>query len=409
MGSRRVLFLTQWFEPEPIMKGLRFAQGLVDAGFEVEVATGFPNYPTGKLAPGYRLRPYASEMMEGIQVHRLFLVPSHDTSALGRAANYISFFLSALVFCMLQGRKFDVIYVYHPPITVGLAAAISGWTTRTPFILDVQDLWPESVVASGFNGADRIGGILARVCEFVYCRASLVVSQSRAMKEALVDRGVEPDKAVTIFNWADEETAKARGEFDVSVLGFEGHFNIVYGGNLGRLQDLETVIRAALLASRDVPNIKLTLVGDGVDRQRLSDLLEALSTPHVQLVGAVPQTQIGDIFAAADVLLLHLLDDPVFAVTIPSKAQFYMAMGRPILAGVHGEAADIVVGCGGGVAVIPQSVAAIAEGMVQLGKMSPVERARMGKRARAAYEAGFSYLIGMEATVACLSRPELTN
>ncbi len=203
MGSRRVLFLTQWFEPEPIMKGLRFAQGLVDAGFEVEVATGFPNYPTGKLAPGYRLRPYASEMMEGIQVHRLFLVPGHDTSALGRAANYISFFLSALVFCMLQGRKFDVIYVYHPPITVGLAAAISGWMTRTPFILDVQDLWPESVVASGFNGADRIGGILARVCEFVYCRASLVVSQSRAMKEALVDRGVEPDKAVTIFNWAD--------------------------------------------------------------------------------------------------------------------------------------------------------------------------------------------------------------
>ena len=409
MASRRGLFLTQWFEPEPIMKGLRFAQGLVDAGFEVEVATGFPNYPTGKLAPGYRLRPHASETMEGIQVHRLFLVPSHDTSGLGRAVNYISFFLSALVFCVLRGRRFDVIYVYHPPITVGLAAAISGLTTRTPFILDVQDLWPESVVASGFDGTHRLGGILARICEFVYRRSSMVVSQSRAMRGALFDRGLAPDKVVTIFNWADEETARARGEYDVSVLGFEGHFNIVYGGNLGRLQDLETVIRAALLASRDVPNIKLTLVGDGVDRQRLSDLVEALDTPHVQLIGAVPQTQIGDIFAAADVLLLHLLDDPAFAVTIPSKAQFYMAMGRPILAGVRGEAADIVVGCGAGVAVVPQDVAAMAAGMVQMAGLSSVERARMGERARAAYEVGFSYLKGMEATVTCLGRPELAR
>jgi glycosyltransferase involved in cell wall biosynthesis len=214
---------------------------------------------------------------------------------------------------------------------------------------------------------------------------------------------------VTIFNWADEDAARARGEYDVGALGFEGRFNIVFGGNLGRVQDLETVVRAALLAARDVPDIKLTLVGDGIERVRLAALIAELGIDHVQLVGAVPRTQIGDIFAAADVLILHLLDDPLFTITIPSKVQFYMAMGRPILACVRGEAADIVTGCGAGLAVAPQNIAAVAAGMVQMARLSPEERARMGQRARATYEASFSYAAAMKATSACLVRPELSK
>jgi glycosyltransferase involved in cell wall biosynthesis len=391
------------------MKGLRFAQGLIDAGFEVEVATGFPNYPTGRLAPGYRLRPYASEVMDGVLVHRLFLVPSHDTSGVGRATNYISFFLSALVFCLLRGRRFDAIYVYHPPITVGLAAAISGFVTRTPFVLDVQDLWPDSVTASGFGGARRLSGILGRLCAVVYRRAALVISQSRAMRATLIDRGVPAEKTVTIFNWADEDTAKARGEYDVSTLGFEGRFNIVFGGNLGRAQNLETVVRAALLAAREIPSIKLTLVGDGVERQRLAALIKDIGATNVQQVGSVPRTQIGDIFAAADVLILHLLDDQLFSITIPSKAQFYLAMGRPILACVRGEAADIVTDSGAGLATAPQDVRAVAAGMVRMARLSPEERGRMGDRARATYAASFSYATAMAATRACFERPELTK
>lgn len=409
MARRRVLFLTQWFEPEPIMKGIGFARGLVEAGFAVEVATGFPNYPTGKLAPGYRLRPYATEIMEGIRVHRLYLIPHHDHSSLGRAANYLSFFLSALLFCLLRVGRFDAIYVYHPPITVGLAAGISGLFTRTPFVLDVQDLWPDSVAASGFGGAGRMAGVLGRLCGFVYRRAALIVGQSRAMTEKLIERGVPSAKVMTIFNWADEDTARARGEYEVGALGFAGRFNIVFGGNLGRVQDLETVVRATLLAARDVPNIKLTLVGDGVERQRLAELITELGTAHLQLVEPVPRTQIGDIFAAADVLILPLIDDPLFEITIPSKAQFYLAMGRPILACLRGEAADVITNRGAGLAVAPQDVAAVAAGMVQMARLSPEERAAMGQRARATYEAEFSYASAMAATRACLERPELSK
>lgn len=406
---RRILFLTQWFEPEPIMKGVRFAQGLVAAGFDVEVATGFPNYPTGRLAPGYRLAPYASEIMEGVRIHRLFLVPSHDTSALGRAVNYLSFFLSALVFCVLRGRRYDVIYVYHPPITVGLAAAISGMATRTPFVLDVQDLWPDSVTASGIGGARRLGGVLAGLCRMVYRRAAVIVAQSQAMRKVLIARGVPAGKAITIFNWADEEAARARGEHDVRALGFEGRFNIVFGGNIGRAQDLDTVVRAAALAAEEVPDLLLTVLGDGVERDRIAALVRELGTAHVQLLAAVPRNQIGDIFSAADALVLHLRDEPLFEATIPSKLQFYLAMGRPVLACVRGEAADIVTEAGAGLAAAPQDVSAVAAAMVRMARMEPEERIRMGQRARAAYEANFSYAAAMAATAACLERPELSR
>lgn len=102
--------------------------------------------------------------------------------------------MSALVFCLLKGGRYDAIYVYHPPITVGLAAGISGVVTRTPFILDVQDLWPDSVAASGVDGARRLSGILGRLCGFVYRRAALVIGQSRAMTERLIERGFLPTR-----------------------------------------------------------------------------------------------------------------------------------------------------------------------------------------------------------------------
>ena len=209
--TRRILFLTQWFEPEPVIKGIEFVKALSAAGYEVEVATGFPNYPSGRLAHGYRLKHHQLEVIDGIRVHRLFLYPNHGVSSLGRAANYLSFFLSALVFCLIRARRFDAIYVYHPPITVGLAAALSGLFTRQPFLLEVQDLWPDSVGASGMAGTGNLAKILGPVCDFVYRRAAMVIGQSRGMTERLIERGVPRSKTATVFNWADEESARPGG------------------------------------------------------------------------------------------------------------------------------------------------------------------------------------------------------
>lgn len=390
MGGR-VLFLTQWFDPEPAMKGIGFMRGLIDQGLTVEVATGFPNYPSGRIATGYRLRPYQREIMQGVAVRRLWLWPSHDASSVGRIANYLSFFLSALIFCLLRGRRYDAIYVYHPPITVGLAAALGGMITRRPFVLEVQDLWPDSVAASGMSGTGRMARILGPICRFVYRRAAHVVGQSHGMTARLVQRGVPADRASTIINWADEDLARPSGTYPVETLGFEGRFNLVYGGNLGRVQGLETLIRAAERAGREVPGIQLTLIGEGVERDRLAALIEEAGASHVQLKPGVPQTQIGDVFAAADVLVLHLIDDPLFEITIPSKTQFYMAMGRPILIGVRGEAADMVTAANAGLAAPPGDVEAVAKAMIALARLPPSEREAMGQRARRAYLDHYSF------------------
>lgn len=402
MGAR-ILYLTQWFDPEPVVKGIKFVQALQDKGYSVEVLTGFPNYPSGKIAPGYRLGLYKLEVMKDVRVHRVFLYPSHDHSSFGRAINFLSFFLSTLVFCLFNGRRFDAIYVFHPPITVGLAAALSGFVTRRPFLIDIQDLWPDSVTASGMNGTRGMAKILGPMCDFVYRRAALVIGQSKAMTERLIERGATRARTATIFNWADEDAARPGGTFDIASLGFEGRFNFVFGGNLGRVQGLETLVHAATKAGREVPEIQLTLIGEGVERECLASLIAETGTDNVVLRSGVPQSQIGDVFAAADVLTLHLIDDPLFAITIPSKTQFYMAMRKPILIGVPGEAARIVTDAGAGVAVAPQDVDAMAAAMVRLARTPPEELARMGAGARAAYERDFSFAKAIQATAAALA------
>lgn len=401
MGAR-ILYLTQWFDPEPVVKGIKFAKALQDRGYSVEVITGFPNYPSGKIAAGYKLAPYRHEVVDGVRVHRVFLYPSHDHSSLGRALNFLSFFVSTLIFCLFNARRFDAIYVFHPPITVGLAAALSGFVTRRPFLIDIQDLWPDSVVASGMKGTGRLAKILGPICDFVYRRAALVIGQSRAMTECLIERGATRARTATIFNWADEDAARPRGTLDVASLGFEGRFNFVFGGNLGRVQGLETLVHAAKKAAREAPEIQLTLIGEGVEKQNLAKLIAEAGADNVVLRPGVPQSQIGDVFAAADVLTLHLIDDPLFAITIPSKTQFYMAMGKPILTGVPGEAARIVTDAGAGVAVAPQNVDAMADAMVRLARTSPETLARMGAAGRAAYERDFSFASAIRATAAAL-------
>lgn len=393
--ATRVLYLSQWFPPENGAVGLQVVKGLIERGYEVEALTGFPNYPSGKLSAGYRLAPYMRDVMDGVPVHRVFLHPSHDRSSLGRALNYLSFFASSLVFCLLNARRFDVIYVYHPPITVGLAAALSRYITKRPFILEVQDLWPDSVAASGMKGTKILAQILHPICRFVYRRAALVLGQSDGMAKRLVERGVSKNKCGVIFNWANESAARANGLYDLESLNFKGRFNFVYGGNLGAVQGLDSLMRATHRLAEIAPQIQLTLVGDGVERARLAALLQELGAKNIQLLPGVPQAEIGDILAAADVLVTHLKDDPLFEITIPSKTQFYLAMGKPILVGVRGESANIVTAAGAGMAMEPENEEAIATALHAMAMLPREQLDRMGQQSRATYVERFSFKSAM--------------
>lgn len=396
----RILYLTQWFEPEPnIVKGLAFVRALQGAGHEVTVVTGFPNYPTGRLYPGYRLRPIGRETVEGVSVVRLPLYPSHDASSLRRSLNFLSFFVSSAIYCASRAGRFDLIYAYHPPITVGLAAAIAGWLRRVPFVLDVQDLWPDTLGVSGMRGAARLSRPIGLLCRLAYRAAAAIIAQSVGMARMLSERGGRPERIQVIHNWATRASDPPAGSSRTARA--ERRFTIVYGGNFGRAQGLETVIEAARLVSRQADHIEVRLIGEGVDAARLREL--AASVPGLRIEPAVSQEEIETVFARADALLLHLRDEPLFRVTIPSKVQAYLSSGRPIVAAIAGEAADLLGRSQAALVAPPQDPQALAAAIQRIAAMPGAERDRMGAAGRRFYLAEFSFERGIERTLAVIA------
>jgi glycosyltransferase involved in cell wall biosynthesis len=196
----RILMLTQWFDPEPTFKGLTFAKALRERGHEVEILTGFPNYPGGKVYPGYRIRPFQREVMEGIPVIRVPLYPSHDNSAIRRVANYATFALSAAAIGTAAVKPADVMYVYHPPATVAFPAMLIGSIRRIPFVYDIQDLWPDTLGATGMVNNKSLLKMVGRWCRWTYRAAARIVVLSPGFKELLVARGVPREKIEVIYN-----------------------------------------------------------------------------------------------------------------------------------------------------------------------------------------------------------------
>jgi colanic acid biosynthesis glycosyl transferase WcaI len=394
----RIAYLTQWFEPEPnIVKGLAFVRALQADGHEVTVITGFPNYPEGKIYPGYRLRLLQRETIDGVRILRLPLYPSHDRSSLRRSLNFLSFFVSCFVYLMIHRSRYDLAYVYHPPITVGLAAALAGLFRRLPFVLDVQDLWPDTIAATGMPGAARFVAPLGACCGFVYRRACAIITQSRGIRQALIDRGVPQAKVSYIPNWAAAEFEELPFRRSAAE-----PFTLVYGGNLGRAQRLDHVLKAAAILSRQSPDIRIDLFGSGVEEAALRQEAKSLGLQNVRFNGRVTQPEIIRVFAAADALLLHLGDDPLFAITIPSKTQFYLAMGRPIVAAVNGEAAEVLRESGAALVVPPGDPVELAGAIRQLADLAPDLREAMGTNGGSYYRRNLSFSRSKDRTIALL-------
>jgi lipopolysaccharide/colanic/teichoic acid biosynthesis glycosyltransferase len=398
----RILYATQWFEPEPILKGISFAKLLRTHGHDVRVVTGFPNYPGGRLYPGYRVKLLRRDTMDDIPVDRVPLFPSHSRSAFGRILNYVSFAASLTVYGLVTWRRPDVMYVYHPPLTVGLAAGVVALVRRIPFVVAIHDLWPETLEATGMISNRVVLRIVGWLCHWVYARADRIVVVSPGFKRSLVEKGIPESKIDVVYNWPNEADAQRRGESNLAAFALEGRFNIVYAGNMGGAQGLDTVLRAAKIVESAAPQVQFILVGEGIDADNLRVCAAEMAARSVRIMRRVPPSEIGDLLAAADVLLVHLKDAPLFRVTIPAKTQFYLAMGKPILMGVSGDAADLVETSGAGVVVKPGDPEALAAGALSLVGLPKGDLAAMGARGRAFYEKELSAARGIRATLAVL-------
>jgi colanic acid biosynthesis glycosyl transferase WcaI len=382
----KILLLTQWFDPEPTFKGLTFARQLQEQGHEVEVLTGFPNYPGGDLYPGYRMRFVQRQIMDGIPVVRVPLYPSHDLHPWRRVANYLSFGLSAMVLGRFVMSPPDVIYAYHPPLTIGAPAILLSSLWRVPFVLDVQDLWPDTLAATGMLPAGRLTAMAGWLCDRVYRRAAAVAVLSPGFRDALIARGVPASKLALIYNWCDE--AKLHLETDrelASRLGAGERFNVIFAGTMGRAQGLENVLRAAATLETDCPRVQIILVGGGVENDVLVDRAASMGLGNVIFLPRRPTSEIGPVLAMADVLLIHLADDPLFSITIPSKTQAYMHAGKPILSTVRGDTESLISMAQCGISCEPADPIALARSIQDLAVMSKKDLASMGERGATYY------------------------
>ena len=391
----RVLLLTQWFDPEPTFKGLVFARELVRQGFEVEVLTGFPNYPGGKVYPGYKIHFLQRELVDGVHVTRVPLYPNHDQSAIKRVLNYASFAASSLIYGLFMAKRPDVIYAYHPPLTVGITASLIRVFRRIPVVYDIQDMWPDTLRATGMIDSVRTLNTVEAVCQWVYRRVDRIVVLSPGFKRLLVQRGVPDAKVDVIYNWADEAgLAAPQGQLPTSFPG-QSQFRIVFAGNMGKAQALNTVLDAANLLQTRGSRVSFVMLGGGVEVSRLQQRAAELNLDNVVFFPPVPMAEVGTVLNEADALLVHLRKDPLFEVTIPSKTQAYMTVGKPLLMAVDGDAADLVVASGGGVVAEsenPQALAMAAEGLATLG---PGELLAMGQSAKRYYREHLALQVGV--------------
>lgn len=409
-----ILIVSQWFDPEPTFKGMLFAKELQRQGHRVSVLTGFPNYPGGHVYPGYRVRAFQRETRDGVSILRVALYPSHNGSSAKRVLNYVSFALSASIGALMVERP-DVAYVYHPPATVALPAVVLKLLRGVPFLYDVQDLWPETLTATGMVNGTVALSLVGKGMSAVYRMAARIAVLSPGFRTALQRKGVPAGRLEVISNWADEAQIEVWANADWPdskwPAGLEGKFVVTFAGNLGRAQALETVLDAAERL-RDREDVSFLLVGGGVEAEGLARGAKERGLRNVVFAPRQPISRIGEFLARSDALLVHLRDDPLFEITIPSKTQAYLMAGRPILMGVKGDAAALVAEAGAGFSFEPENSGQLAEAVRKLMSCTPSERQAMGVSGAKYYSEKLALEVGARRFsralfIASLSKPRL--
>ena len=291
------------------------------------------------------------------------------------------------------------------------ATVLVGKVMRRPVVVEIQDLWPESLAATGMADHHLVLRVVGAMARFVYRHSDVVIAQSEGFRSAIIERGADPQRVVVIYNWAHESVLIEPGAPSVVRLASSDgtdEVHVLYAGNIGPAQDLDLVLDAAVALKADGDAVRIHLMGTGQSEQQLRNRVSTEGLGNVMFHPQQPRHVVGPVLAQADALLVILKDDPLFRITVPSKTQSSLAAGRPLLMAVAGEAAELVAQSGGGVVVPPGDAAALVAGIRQIASMSVGERDAMGSAGRRYYLERLSLAAGADATVQAVnlaSRP----
>ena len=377
-----ILIVSQYFHPETFRIN-EIATDLVKRGHKVSVLTGLPNYPEGKLYPGYRLG-FQREYFEGVEVLRCPLVP-RGSSSVQLILNYISFpFFACLYSLLLIERRFDRVFICQlSPIFIAIPGLFYKFFTKTKVVMWVLDLWPESLIATNTTKNPIIINVVGFISRLIYYGVDLLLVSSKGFTESINRWDISHTPVVFFPQWGEvlfENMAGAQKRY----LPREDCFKlkILFAGNLGTAQGLDVILKA--MSELKSESVGVYFVGEGRDSSRLKEIKNFYELDNVFFLPKVSLEEVPSFFKASDILFLSLVDDPMLGLTIPGKLQAYLASGKPVLCSATGEASEIISNSGCGLVSPARDSQKLKANILKLLSMEQVEFKTMG-------EAGFDY------------------
>lgn len=388
--KKKILVICQYYKPEPFRIS-DICEEMVRRGHEVQVVTGYPNYPEGVLYDGYGRDKHIDEVIEGVKVHRCFTIP-RETGTVRRLMNYYSYAASSTQYVLSKncvasdGKPFDVVFCNQlSPVMMADAAIAYKKKYKVPVVMYCLDLWPESLIAGGITRKSLIYKFFHHVSKGIYRQMDKILITSRMFSKYLVSEfGVEKESIEYLPQYAEgifEQIPPREGD---------GVFNFMFAGNIGAVQSVETVIKAAEQL-KDEP-VKFHIVGGGTDLDRLKGLAKGLY--NITFYGRRPLEEMPKLYSKADAMLVTLIADPVLSLTLPGKVQSYMAVGKPIIGAIDGETRAVIEVAKCGFCGKAENVDELVENVKKFIRSD--KREEMGRNARKCYAENFEEKIFMD-------------
>lgn len=379
----RILIVSQYFWPE-MFRVNDLASELIARGHEVTVLTGLPNYPDGAVFEAFRRDPSAFATYEGATVYRVPMI-ARGTGSAQLIANYLSFALSALLLgsAKLRGRKFDAIFVFQiSPVTAALPALWLRWRRRTPVLMWVLDLWPETLSAIGAVKSPTVLAWVGSLVRFIYRRCDRILVQSQAFT-ANVEHYAGSGRNIRYFpGWAESVFEATTPVPAPELAPYADDFKLLFAGNIGQAQDFPAVIAAADKL-RATAGLRWIILGGGRGAaEAQAEVARRGLEEKIVFLGRFPLERMPEFFTGADALLVSLRNEPVWSMTIPGKVQSYLASGRPMIAMLNGEGARVVAEAGAGLVGAAGDSDALAANVKKMMAMPREERLAMGEAGR---------------------------
>lgn len=388
LKGKRILIHTNHFYPETFRVN-DVAFSLASEGNEVTVITGVPDYPQGSFYKGYGIFRRSREVVNGVKVVRVPIVPRGEGGSIRLALNYLTYLLSATWIALWYAltRKYDCLFVHETsPVTVGIPAVLVKKIQRIPLYFWVLDLWPESLEAAGGIHNRTILGFFGSMTRWIYRNSDKILISSRGFRSSICEKGDFSAKITYFPNWS-ESCLSAGEKKNIPTLP-EG-FKIMFAGNIGEAQNFDNILQVAL-ALKEHKRIQWIIIGEGRKKQAVEEFVRKHGLQDTfHLLGRYDISYMPSFFIEADVMLVSLRDEPIFNLTLPAKVQAYMANHKPILAMLNGEGREIIAEAKCGVSAGASDVDGMVQAVRSLTSLPKEELIKMGENGYQYYEQHF--------------------